>query len=197
MAKNCVGLDIGSSAIKIVQVKEAGKRGYSLVNFGIEPIPPQTIVDGTIMNQAAVVDAIREIYGKLGINNLRAHFGNLEKELRREFHNHQVTEAEVVVEAQKVVGTSPTFQELVVQRSRAYARESQIRETGNAAVFPERKPPKVAEYSIKKTVRHVEEELIRKALHKTGGNRTKAAEILEISHRTLLYKIKEFGIDDA
>ena len=67
MAKNCVGLDIGSSAIKIVQLKEAGKRGYSLVNFGIEPIPPQTIVDGTIMNQAAVVDAIREIYAKLGI----------------------------------------------------------------------------------------------------------------------------------
>jgi Helicase conserved C-terminal domain/PLD-like domain len=87
----------------------------------------------------------------LGINNLRAHFGNLEKELRREFHDHHVNEAEAVVEAQKVIGTSPTFQELVVQRSRAYARESQIRETGAAAVFPERKPPKVADYSIRKT----------------------------------------------
>jgi two-component system response regulator AtoC len=53
------------------------------------------------------------------------------------------------------------------------------------------------EYSIKKTVRQVEEDLIRKALRKTGGNRTRAAEILEISHRTLLYKIKDFGIDDA
>jgi superfamily II DNA or RNA helicase len=87
----------------------------------------------------------------LGINNLRAHFGNLEKELRREFHDQPVTEVAVVVEAQKVVSTSPTFQELVVQRSRAYARESQIRETGTAAAFPERKPPKVAEYSIRKT----------------------------------------------
>ncbi len=38
-----------------------------------------------------------------------------------------------------------------MQRSRAYARESQIRETGEAAAFPEREPPKVAEYSIKKT----------------------------------------------
>jgi two-component system response regulator AtoC len=50
--------------------------------------------------------------------------------------------------------------------------------------------------SIKKTTRIVEEELIRKVLKKTGGNRTKAAEILEISHRALLYKIKEFGIGD-
>ncbi|HJZ85066.1 MAG TPA: sigma-54 dependent transcriptional regulator [Polyangia bacterium] len=61
---------------------------------------------------------------------------------------------------------------------------------------PPRSGVTAAEYSIKKTVRAVEEELIRKALRKTGGNRTKAAEILEISHRTLLYKIKEFGIDD-
>ena len=48
--------------------------------------------------------------------------------------------------------------------------------------------------SIKKAVRIVEEELIRKALQKTGGNRTNAAKLLEISHRALLYKIKEFGI---
>jgi two-component system, NtrC family, response regulator AtoC len=50
------------------------------------------------------------------------------------------------------------------------------------------------ELSIKRTTRIIEEELIRKVLHKTGGNRTRAAEILEISHRALLYKIKEFGI---
>jgi len=43
------------------------------------------------------------------------------------------------------------FQQIVVQRSRAYARESQIRETGKAASFPERNPPLVAEYSIRKT----------------------------------------------
>ncbi|MBN2529230.1 MAG: sigma-54-dependent Fis family transcriptional regulator [Deltaproteobacteria bacterium] len=48
--------------------------------------------------------------------------------------------------------------------------------------------------SIKKAVRMVEEELIRKALQKTGGNRTNAARLLEISHRALLYKIKEYGI---
>jgi two-component system, NtrC family, response regulator AtoC len=52
------------------------------------------------------------------------------------------------------------------------------------------------ELSIKRTTRIIEEELIRKVLRKTNGNRTRAAEILEISHRALLYKIKEFGIKD-
>jgi two-component system response regulator AtoC len=50
------------------------------------------------------------------------------------------------------------------------------------------------ELSIKKTGRALEEALIRRALAKTGGNRTAAAKLLEISHRALLYKIKEFGI---
>ena len=53
------------------------------------------------------------------------------------------------------------------------------------------------ELSIKKTVRVIEDELIRRALTKTGGNRTAAAKLLEISNRALLYKIKEFGIDIA
>lgn len=52
------------------------------------------------------------------------------------------------------------------------------------------------EISIKKATRLLEEELIRKALQKTGGNRTQAARILEISHPALLSKIKEYGIDD-
>jgi two-component system response regulator AtoC len=50
------------------------------------------------------------------------------------------------------------------------------------------------ELSIKKTVRHIEESLIRRALEKTKGNRTTAARLLEISHRALLYKIKDYGI---
>jgi two-component system response regulator AtoC len=52
-----------------------------------------------------------------------------------------------------------------------------------------------SEMSIKKATRMLEEDLIRKALTATGGNRTSAAKVLEISHRALLYKIKEFGIE--
>jgi two-component system response regulator AtoC len=51
-----------------------------------------------------------------------------------------------------------------------------------------------ADLSIKRAARRVEEELIRQALARTGGNRTRAAELLDISHRALLYKIKEYGV---
>jgi two-component system response regulator AtoC len=50
------------------------------------------------------------------------------------------------------------------------------------------------EYSIKKSSRFLEMNLIKKALKKTKGNHTHAAKLLEISHRALLYKIKEYGI---
>jgi two-component system response regulator AtoC len=49
--------------------------------------------------------------------------------------------------------------------------------------------------SIKKATRAIEQLLIRKALQETGGNRTAAARILELSHRALLYKIKEYFPD--
>lgn len=53
-----------------------------------------------------------------------------------------------------------------------------------------------SELSIKKTTRIIESVLIRRALQKTRGNRTRAAELLEISHRALLYKLKDYGITD-
>ena len=52
------------------------------------------------------------------------------------------------------------------------------------------------ELSIKKTSAAVEQILIRRALQKTKGNRTRAADLLEISHRALLYKIKDYRITD-
>ena len=87
----------------------------------------------------------------LGVNNLRAHFNNMEKALRNTVGHDVADVAEHMAEAQEILATDEIFRQLVVQRSRAYARESQIRETGKAAAFPERKPPQVAEYSIRKT----------------------------------------------
>jgi type IV pilus assembly protein PilM len=60
MPRYCIGLDVGSNSVKAVQLKETGK-GFHLMSFGLEPLPAQTIVDGSIMNQAAVVDAIRTL----------------------------------------------------------------------------------------------------------------------------------------
>lgn len=63
--KGLVGVDIGSSAIKVVELKQGGKGGaeYQLVNIGIEPLPPEAIVDGAIMDSGAVIDAIQRIFG--------------------------------------------------------------------------------------------------------------------------------------
>jgi two-component system response regulator AtoC len=56
-------------------------------------------------------------------------------------------------------------------------------------------PAPDANLSLKQAIRELEESYIRAALRRTRGNRTRAAEVLEISHRALLYKIKEYGID--
>ena len=56
-----MGLDIGSSAVKAVELKPAGK-GYRVAAFAVEPVPPDSIVDGAIIDAGAVADAIRRIF---------------------------------------------------------------------------------------------------------------------------------------
>lgn len=57
-------------------------------------------------------------------------------------------------------------------------------------------PPLGTRQTAGLSIRNNERELIVKALQKTGGNKSKAAEILEISRRTLHNKLKEFDIED-
>ena len=59
--KGLVGLDIGSSAVKAIELKPAGK-GYKVGAIGVEPIPPDSIVDGAIIDSGAVADAIRRLF---------------------------------------------------------------------------------------------------------------------------------------
>jgi type IV pilus assembly protein PilM len=66
MAKNCIGLDLGSSAVKLTQVRKE-RSGFRLLNFGIEPVPPDTIVDGAILNHSGVVEAVRALFDRLKI----------------------------------------------------------------------------------------------------------------------------------
>jgi type IV pilus assembly protein PilM len=58
--KPLIGLDIGSSTVKLLQLSET-KRGYSLEKFGITPLDPELIVDGTVMDAGRVTDAIRQL----------------------------------------------------------------------------------------------------------------------------------------
>ena len=67
------------------------------------------------------------------------------------------------------------------------------------AALPEeaRRHPRAegGDYSLKKAARRLEMEYIRKTLEHTGGNRTHAAKLLEISLRALIYKIQAYNID--
>ena len=65
-AKALVGLDIGSSAVKAVELKPVGK-SYRVTAFGTEALPPDSIVDGAIIDGAAVADAIRRLFDGHGI----------------------------------------------------------------------------------------------------------------------------------
>jgi two-component system response regulator AtoC len=52
-----------------------------------------------------------------------------------------------------------------------------------------------ADLSVKRRTVALERDLIRRALERTGGNRTRAAQILELSHRALLYKIRDYELE--
>ena len=61
--KETVGLDIGASSVKAVQLKQS--RGtYELVRLGIVPLPPETIVDGVIMDSGTVISAINSVFSE-------------------------------------------------------------------------------------------------------------------------------------
>lgn len=67
-----VGADIGSSAVKMVELSEAGKGLYRIERYAIEPLPKESVVDGNINNLDAVSDAIKRCHKRLGssIKNL-------------------------------------------------------------------------------------------------------------------------------
>src|SRR5262245_40454369 len=64
--KNLIGVDIGSSAIKVCQLRES-RRGYGLLRVGFTPLPPQSIVDGHVMNSQAVVEGLSRVFAEAKI----------------------------------------------------------------------------------------------------------------------------------
>lgn len=87
----------------------------------------------------------------LGVHNLRAYFNKLEGQLRRNLGDAADNIGENPNAITAFLESDEIFENLIVQRSRAYAIESQRKEYGEAAAFPQRQKPQVAEYSIFKT----------------------------------------------
>ena len=65
-SKNVVGLDIGTNSIKLVEVEES-KGGFRLKNFGVSPIPKDSIVNGAIVNHDALVGSIQQLLSNLKV----------------------------------------------------------------------------------------------------------------------------------
>ena len=64
--KEVVGVDIGSSSVKVVQLKDV-KGSLQLLNAGIFPLPPEAIVDNTLMDSSTIATVIKNLVASLGI----------------------------------------------------------------------------------------------------------------------------------
>ena len=100
----------------------------------------------------------------LGVNNLSGHFNVMERALQSALGRGDGAPGGGVgsafaegmtPEAQEALAADEVFKALVVQRSRSYAKASQTQQRGESTAFPERKPPQVAEYSIRSSYREV------------------------------------------
>src|SRR5262245_32782135 len=60
------GLDISSSSVKMLEIVSAGKGGYRVEHYAIEPLPREAVVDGNINNLEAVTESVRRAHKRLG-----------------------------------------------------------------------------------------------------------------------------------
>ena len=63
-----IGADISSSAVKMVEIVDAGKGAYRLERYAIEPLPTESVVEGNINNLDAVIEAVKRCHKRLGSN---------------------------------------------------------------------------------------------------------------------------------
>jgi len=67
--KQVVGCDVGSSAIKIVELKQLKNDEFQLVHAAVAELSPEAIVDGAIMDSSLVVEALTGLISENGIKN--------------------------------------------------------------------------------------------------------------------------------
>lgn len=64
--KEVIGIDIGSSSVKLVQLKD-NKGILHLLNVGLYPLPPEAIVDNTLMDSSSIAEQVKNLVASLGI----------------------------------------------------------------------------------------------------------------------------------
>ena len=122
-------------------------RLYDLLDSSVRPKTLFMLTATPINNRLSDFRHMTELFSRkdeayfartLGVNNLRAYFNNMEKALRRRL-GEKVDVGEYIVEVQETLAGGEIFRHLVVQRSSAYARESQIRENRTDSRLPRTK----------------------------------------------------------
>ena len=98
-----------------------------------------------------------------------------------------VRELENMIERAVILSDGETLERTALPASLESSRSEADSGTGSEAPI---------DFSMKRARQRCEADLIRRALRETDGNRTHAAKLLEISHRALLYKIKDYGLKD-
>jgi len=139
-------------------------RLYDLLDAEIRPKLLFLLTATPINNRLADFRHMAELFTRgdetyfartLGVNHFTARFNQLERRLQESLGGKAASLQEGVYEqARDLLTTDQIFEALVVQRSRAYAKASQLQERGETASFPTRRPPRVAEYSIRKSYGH-------------------------------------------
>ena len=67
-----VGVDISSSAVKMVEITQTGRDAYRLEGYAIAPLPKDAVVDGNIMQLDQVAEAVKRAWKLLGTREKRA-----------------------------------------------------------------------------------------------------------------------------
>jgi superfamily II DNA or RNA helicase len=92
----------------------------------------------------------------LGIQSIQGHFRRLENELEKLLADKEAGGSSAdfqtnQAEAEQVLLDDELFRKIVVQRSRAYVKQSQEQHGGTKAIFPKREDPRVVNYQLRKT----------------------------------------------
>ncbi len=61
-----LGLDIGTTSVKLVELSEAGKGQYRVERYVIEPLPKDAVKEGDVVNAEQVVEALQEAWRQMG-----------------------------------------------------------------------------------------------------------------------------------
>ncbi len=64
--KDVLGIDIGSSSVKLVQLRQQ-KNSFVLQNIGLIPLPPEAIVDNALMDSSSIVETVKNLVKSLNI----------------------------------------------------------------------------------------------------------------------------------